>query len=174
MPKGKSKGINIVSWDFSTAAPKMAQAKTLAFSGFTAPRVPAGKYKIVLTKGKETYTHNIEVKYDEKSVTTLEQRKEQETLTDELFNMVEDLAFMKSPKHKQKLLKLLRIIQKERKKPKNYLMLWKSFGKTWLLPQAIITLLPLNRNCEKRWAIFTAMWLQILIRFLELQKQITN
>jgi hypothetical protein len=48
----------------------------------------------VLTKGKETYTHNIEVKYDEKSVTTLEQRKEQETLTDELFNMVEDLAYM--------------------------------------------------------------------------------
>ena len=91
---GKSKGINIVSWGFSTAAPKMAQAKTLAFSGFTAPRVPAGKYKIVLTKGKETYTHNIEVKYDEKSVTTLEQRKEQETLTDELFNMVEDLAYM--------------------------------------------------------------------------------
>ncbi|MEZ4881220.1 MAG: hypothetical protein R2775_02395 [Flavobacteriaceae bacterium] len=91
---GKSKGINIVSWGFTTAAPKMAQAKTLAFSGFTSPRVPAGKYKIVLTKGKETYTHNIEVKYDEKSVTTLEQRKEQEALTNKLFNMVEDLAYM--------------------------------------------------------------------------------
>jgi archaellum component FlaC len=72
----------------------MAQAKTLAFSGFTAPRVPAGKYKIVLTKDKETFTHTIEVKYDEKSITTLEQRKEQEALTNKLFNMVEDLAYM--------------------------------------------------------------------------------
>ncbi len=91
---GKSKGINIVSWNFTGINPKVAQAKTLAYSGFTAPRVPAGKYKVVMTKGKETHTHNIEVKYDDKSITTLEQRKEQEALTKKLYNMVEDLAFM--------------------------------------------------------------------------------
>ena len=58
------------------------------------PRVAAGKYKVVMTKGNETYTHEIEVKYDEKSITNLEQRKEQETLTIKLYNMVEDLAYM--------------------------------------------------------------------------------
>ena len=91
---GKSKGINVVNWAFNTSNPKMAAAKTLAFGGFTSPRVPAGKYKIVLKKGKETYEHIIETKYDENSITTLEERKEQEALTKTLYDMVEDLAYM--------------------------------------------------------------------------------
>ncbi len=91
---GKSKGINVVTWNFSGVNPKVAQAKTISYGGFAAPRVPAGKYKVVLTKGNETYNHEIEVKYDEKSITTLEQRKEQEALTKKLYNMVEDLAYM--------------------------------------------------------------------------------
>ncbi len=91
---GKSKGINIVSWNFTGTNPKVAQAKTLAYGGFASPRVPAGKYKVVITKGNETFSHEFDVKYDEKSVTTLEQRKEQEALTKKLFNMVEELAYM--------------------------------------------------------------------------------
>lgn len=94
LASGKSKGINIVDWNFTSSAPKVAQAKTLSFGGFTALRVPAGKYKAVLKKGSETYSQDIEVKYDEKSVTTLEQRKEQEALSITLYNMVEDLAYM--------------------------------------------------------------------------------
>ncbi len=91
---GKSKGLNVVSWNFTGTNPKVAQAKTLTYGGFASPRVPAGNYKVVLTKGNETYTHEIEVKYDDKSITTLEQRKEQEALTKKLYNMVEDLAYM--------------------------------------------------------------------------------
>ncbi len=91
---GKSKGINVVNWNFNTTNPKMAQAKTLSFGGFTSPRVPAGSYKIVMTKGKDTYETIIEAKYDESSITTLADRKEQEALTQTLFSMVEDLAFM--------------------------------------------------------------------------------
>jgi photosystem II stability/assembly factor-like uncharacterized protein len=90
----KSKGINIVNWNFSTKIPKMAAGKTLSFNGFTAPRVPAGKYKVILTKGNETYEQIIETKYDEKSITTLAERNEQEALTKTLFDMVEDLAYM--------------------------------------------------------------------------------
>ena len=90
----KSKGINVVSWNFNTKTPKMAEGKTLSFGGFTSPRVPAGKYKIVLTKGKKTYEHIIEVQYDDKSATTIAERKDQEALTQTLFNMVEDLAYM--------------------------------------------------------------------------------
>ena len=90
----KSKGINVISWDFNKNVPKMAQGKTLSFGGFSSPRVPAGNYKIVLTKGKKTYEHIIEVEYDKNSITTLTERKEQEALTETLFNMVEDLAYM--------------------------------------------------------------------------------
>jgi hypothetical protein len=91
---GKSKGINVVNWSFNTSNPKMAAAKTLSFGGFTSPRVPAGKYKIVITKGKNTYEHIVEAKYDESSITSIGERKEQEALTQTLFKMVEDLAYM--------------------------------------------------------------------------------
>jgi photosystem II stability/assembly factor-like uncharacterized protein len=90
---GKAKGINVVTWTFGTEMPKMAQAKTLSFGGFTAPRVPAGKYKAVITKGKDTYEHVFELKYDEKSLVSMEERKEQERITRELYDMVEGLAY---------------------------------------------------------------------------------
>ena len=88
------KGINIVNWGFNTSNPKMAAAKTLSFGGFTSPRVPQGQYKVVLKKGKQTYEHIIETRYDTKSLTTLDERKEQEALTQTMFAMVEDLAFL--------------------------------------------------------------------------------
>jgi hypothetical protein len=91
---GKSKGINIVTWGFNTNNPKMAAAKTLSFGGFTSPRVPEGQYKVVLKKGKETYEHVIETKYDSNSLSSLEERKEQEALTQTMFTMVEDLAYL--------------------------------------------------------------------------------
>jgi len=91
---GKSKGINIINWGFNKNVPKMAQGKTLSFGGFTSPRVSAGTYKIILTKGKKSYEHLIEVEYDKNSITSLEERKEQEALTETLFNMVEELAYM--------------------------------------------------------------------------------
>lgn len=91
---GKSKGINVVTWNFNTQNPKMAAAKTLSFGGFTSPRVPAGKYKVVLTKKKEKFETIIETKYDETAITTIAERKEQEALTQELYTMVEDLAYM--------------------------------------------------------------------------------
>ena len=91
---GKSKGINVVSWGFNSYAPKIAEGKTWTGGGFTAKRVPAGSYKIVLTKGKNSYEHTIELEYDKNSLGTLSDRKEQESLTNSLFNMVEDLAYM--------------------------------------------------------------------------------
>ena len=91
---GKSKGINVVNWNFTSSIPKMAEGKTFSFSGFTAKRVPAGKYKIILTKGKNQYEQVIELTYDDSSLATLEERKEQELMTSEMFDMVEDLAYM--------------------------------------------------------------------------------
>ncbi len=90
---GKQKGINVVDWNYNTKNPKIAAAKTIAFEGFTSPRVSAGTYKIVMTKGKETYTKNITVKNDPKSSITPEERKKQAELTKTLFDMNELLAY---------------------------------------------------------------------------------
>lgn len=91
---GKSKGINVVNWSFNTSNPKMAEGKTLSFGGFTSPRVAAGKYKIVLTKGKNKYEHIVEVTYDDNAITTIAERKAQEKMTKTMFDMVEELAYM--------------------------------------------------------------------------------
>ncbi|MBI3219380.1 MAG: hypothetical protein HYZ44_07700 [Bacteroidetes bacterium] len=91
---GKSKGINVVEWNYNTKPPKMAAAKTFAFGGFTSPRVPAGTYKVIIQKGKETYTNDLVVQYDPKSEVSLADRKAQEEATKKLFNMAEELAYM--------------------------------------------------------------------------------
>ncbi len=90
---GKSKGINIVTWDYMTTTPKMAKGKTFTFGGFTAPRAAAGKYKVVLTKGKEVYTTDLEINYDQNSVITAAERKQHQKVTKKLYDMSEDLAY---------------------------------------------------------------------------------
>jgi hypothetical protein len=91
---GKSKGINVVEWSYNTKPPKMAAAKTFAFGGFTSPRVPAGTYKVVIQKGKETYTNDLVIQYDPKSDVPAEDRKLQEATTKKLFDMSQELAYM--------------------------------------------------------------------------------
>ena len=91
---GKSKGINVVEWNYNIKPPKMAAAKTFAFGGFTSPRVPAGTYKVVIQKGKETYTNDLVIQYDPKSDISLADRKLQEEATKKLYDMSQELAYM--------------------------------------------------------------------------------
>ena len=91
---GKQKGINIVGWSYVMKAPKVAKGKTFAFGGMTPPRVKAGKYKVVIKKGKDTYEKEIEVVYTPNSVFTLAERDVQYIATMDLYKMTEDLAYM--------------------------------------------------------------------------------
>tara|TARA_R110001583_G_scaffold40340_5_gene128955 strand:- start:329 stop:3352 length:3024 start_codon:yes stop_codon:yes gene_type:complete len=91
---GKSKGINIVNWSYSIKQPKVAKGKTFSFGGFTSPRVEAGTYKAVLTKGKETFEQSIEVIYDKNSNLSSEDRELKHNTTMKLYTMSEELAFM--------------------------------------------------------------------------------
>ena len=91
---GKSKGINVVEWNYNIKPPKMAAGKTFALGGFTSPRVPAGTYKVVIQKGKETYTNDVVIQYDPKSEISLADRKLQEEATKKLYDMSQELAYM--------------------------------------------------------------------------------
>ncbi|MGD1958890.1 MAG: WD40/YVTN/BNR-like repeat-containing protein [Fulvivirga sp.] len=90
----KSKGINVVSWNYRIKQPKIAKGKSLAFGGFTSPRVPAGKYKVVLTKGKAKYDTTLELINDPKSPLTDEERIALHKTTMELYDMSEQLAYL--------------------------------------------------------------------------------
>lgn len=91
---GKSKGINIVKWGYSRKQPKVAKGKTFSFSGFTSPKVPAGTYKAVMTKGKETYEQTFDVIYDQKSLLTPADRNLKNVTTMQLYDMTQELAYL--------------------------------------------------------------------------------
>ncbi len=90
----KSKGLNIVYWNYRMKAPKVAKGKTFVFNSLTAPRVKAGRYKLVLTKGKKRYEKEIEVKYDPRSNYSKEDRSIQYEKTMKLYDMQQELAFL--------------------------------------------------------------------------------
>ena len=91
---GKSKGINIVRWNYSIKPPKIATGKTFSFSGFTAPHVKAGTYKAVLTKGKDVFEHTFEVVYDKKEGLSNEEQEFKYNTVMKVYNMTQDLAYM--------------------------------------------------------------------------------
>ncbi len=90
----KTKGINIVRWNYRMKSPKMAAGKTFTRGGFTAPRVLPGKYKIVMTKGKSTFDTEIEVLADPNSIMSDSERKVHYKTTMELHDMAQRLAYV--------------------------------------------------------------------------------
>ncbi len=91
---GKSKGINIVNWNFTKKQPKVAKGKTLTFGGFTSPTVGAGTYKAVIKKGKDTYEHLFELVYDSDSPLSEEDRNLKNSTTEMLYDMTQELAYL--------------------------------------------------------------------------------
>lgn len=91
---GKSKGINIVNWGYSRKQPKVAKGKTFSFGGFASPKVAAGTYKAIITKGKDKYEQTFDLVYDEKSLLTNEDRKLKNETTMKLYDMSQELAYL--------------------------------------------------------------------------------
>ena len=91
---GKSKGINIVNWQGRMKNPKVAKGKTFSFGGFTSPRVPAGTYKAVITKGKDIFEQDFEVVYDDRTGLSASERKLKHDTTMKLYNMTQELAYL--------------------------------------------------------------------------------
>ncbi|MEL6132114.1 MAG: hypothetical protein AAFR59_01980 [Bacteroidota bacterium] len=91
---GKSKGINLVAWDGRINPPKVAKGKSIARGGFTSPRVPAGTYKVVMTKGKKTYEGEVTLINDPKSQLTDADRIANQEASRRLYDMSQELAYM--------------------------------------------------------------------------------
>ncbi|MAU26832.1 MAG: hypothetical protein CMH48_03645 [Muricauda sp.] len=91
---GKSKGINIVEWNYRLKQPKIATGKTFSFGGFTTPSAPAGMYTAVMTKGKETYEHPFTLVYDEDTGLTDQERELKNSTTMRLYDMTQELAYL--------------------------------------------------------------------------------
>jgi hypothetical protein len=95
-PAGKSAGINIVEIPIRSPKPKAPPTNNrMALAGsLFGPALPAGKYKIKLIKGKESYDSEFELTYDSSSPYSDDDRKVQYEYTIKLYNMTEDLAYI--------------------------------------------------------------------------------
>ena len=91
---GKSKGINVVTWNGLIKQPKVAKGKSIARGGFTSPRVPAGTYKAIITKGKSTYETEVAFVNDPQSQLTDAERIANQQATVKLYDMSQELAYL--------------------------------------------------------------------------------
>ncbi len=94
LPAGKAKGINYVEWNYRLVPPKVAKGKTVVFGGFSGPTVPAGTYKVKLTKASKVYETDLVLKADPKSIHTDEDRKMQNEVAMKLYGMSEELGYV--------------------------------------------------------------------------------
>lgn len=94
LPAGKSGGINIVQLPISMPPPKAAPTKNrMALVGsLITPALTEGKYQVRITKGKSVFEHSIELKPDEKSEYSGEDRALQQKVLTELYNATEELG----------------------------------------------------------------------------------
>ncbi len=95
IPAGKSGGINAVSLPTRYEKPKgpPSDNRMAAVSGLFGPPLPAGVYKVVLTKGRDKFETNVELIPDPKSPATDEDRAVQFKTVMELYSMIEGIGY---------------------------------------------------------------------------------
>jgi photosystem II stability/assembly factor-like uncharacterized protein len=92
---GKSKGINQVEWDYSYKSPKTAKGKTLLTGSlFRKVKVPAGTYRVKITKANKVYENDIVLVSDPESIHTDADRAAQYETAMKLYDMNEQLAYV--------------------------------------------------------------------------------
>lgn len=96
IPAGKSAGINIVEMPTRMEKPKAAPTnnRMSLIGNVFGPDLPAGTYRAVVTKGKETFETTYTTDYDPKSPHTAEDRRLQEQTVKKLYDMTEQMAYI--------------------------------------------------------------------------------
>jgi archaellum component FlaC len=94
LPAGKRKGINRVQWFMRQKPPKVPPSPNLAGPALFGPMVPEGVYTVKLIKDKETFTGQVKVIADPKSVHSVADRALQQQTVRKLYDMQERLAFI--------------------------------------------------------------------------------
>jgi len=91
---GKRKGLNRTFWKMRQKPPKIAQSSALSFGTAFGPLVKEGKYRAVLTKGKETLETQVEILPSRLNPHSKEDRDLQFKTVMSLYDMLEEMAFL--------------------------------------------------------------------------------
>jgi photosystem II stability/assembly factor-like uncharacterized protein len=93
LPPNSRRGISRVEWPMRLKAPHVPPAATAAFEAAEGPRVLPGTYTVKMTRGKETYTTQLDVVLDPRAKFTLEDRKMEFDAAMRLHRLLGDMSF---------------------------------------------------------------------------------
>ncbi len=93
LPTAKRPGINRVEWPMRLKPPKLPAATSLA-PATQGPRVPEGRYRIELVKGKQSLDGEVELVPDPRTLHTAEDRAVQQKLALDLYAALENLTYL--------------------------------------------------------------------------------
>jgi hypothetical protein len=93
LPPNSRRGISRVEWPMRLKAPHVPPAATAAFEAAQGPRVLPGTYTVKMTRGKETYTTQLDVVLDPRAKFTLEDRKMEFDAAMRLHRLLGDMSF---------------------------------------------------------------------------------
>jgi hypothetical protein len=93
LPPNSRRGISRVEWPMRLKAPHVPPAATAAFEAAQGPRVLPGTYTVKMTRGKETYTTQLDVVLDPRAKFTLEDRKLEFDAAMRLHRLLGDMSF---------------------------------------------------------------------------------
>ena len=98
LPGGKRKGLNLVTWTPRLKPPKVAPSPVLdpqaSFAAAVGPSAPEGVYTYRLTRGKDVYEGEVEVRYAPDYPHGKKERGRQQRIVRELYDMLARLAYV--------------------------------------------------------------------------------
>ena len=93
LPPNNRRGISRVEWPMRLKAPRVPPAATAAFDASQGPRVLPGTYTVKMTRGKETYTTQLNIRLDPRAKFTAEDRRLEFEAAMRLYNLLGDMSF---------------------------------------------------------------------------------
>ena len=93
LPPNNRRGISRVDWPMRLKAPHVPPAATAAFEASQGPRVLPGTYTVKMTRGKDTFSTQLNVVLDPRAKFSAEDRRLEFEAAMRVYNLLADMSF---------------------------------------------------------------------------------
>jgi hypothetical protein len=93
LPPNNRRGISRVDWPMRLKAPRVPPAASAAFEASQGPRVLPGTYTVKMTRGKDTFSTQLNVVLDPRAKFSLEDRRQEFAAAMRVYTLLGDMSF---------------------------------------------------------------------------------
>jgi hypothetical protein len=93
LPPNNRRGISRVDWPMRLKAPRVPPAASAAFEASQGPRVLPGTYTVKMTRGKDTFSTQLNVVLDPRAKFSAEDRRQEFAAAMRVYNLLGDMSF---------------------------------------------------------------------------------